>query len=240
MRRAEDLGVDVIFNWDHFFPLTGDPDGAHFEAWTMLAAMAESTERVEFGPLVNCTIFRNADLQADMARTIDHISGGRFIFGTGAGWFEREFDEYGYPFGTPGQRLDILADDLDRIRVRWSKLNPPPLRDIPVLIGGKGEQKTLRIVAQHADIWHSFVEPEIYRQKAKVLARWCHEIGRSISDIEFASGTGPRGQGSLDHAYLDEQHAVGITLFSAPMMGPEFDDSAVRALLEWRASRGLE
>ena len=125
----------------------GDADGLHYEAWTELGSWAELTSRVEFGSLVNCNSYRNADLQADMARTLDNISDGRFIFGTGSGWKEKDYDEYGYEFGTAGTRLDALSESMARIEARWAKLNPAPVRKIPVLIGGGGEKKTLKIAA---------------------------------------------------------------------------------------------
>jgi len=235
VRELEDLGVDIIFNWDHFFPLTGDPDGLHFEAWTMLGAIAEQTSRVEFGPLVNCNGYRNPDLQADMARTLDHISGGRFIFGTGSGWFERDFVEYGYDFGTAGSRLDALAVDLPRIRARWEKLNPAPTRPIPILIGGGGEQKTLRIVAEHADIWHSFADPEALEHKLGVLKRWCDEVGRDLSEIEISTGKTLRGMGRTDQESLDRYRELGVTLFEVAINAGD-DLATVKRLLAWRDS----
>jgi probable F420-dependent oxidoreductase len=228
----EDAGADVIFNWDHFYPLSGERDGLHFESWTMLAAIAEQTSRVELGALVNCNSYRNADLQADMARTIDHISGGRFIFGTGSGWFERDYDEYGYEFGTVGQRLDALAENLPRIEARWAKLNPPPLRDIPVLIGGGGEKKTLRIVAKHADIWHSFSDSETLKRKLGILAAHCERVGRDVNEIEIS--TELRGRTEADAAEAAE---LGTTLFTVGITGPDYDLDTVRKWIAWRDAR---
>jgi probable F420-dependent oxidoreductase len=181
---AEQAGVDVIFTWDHFFPLTGDADGANFECYALLAAWAEQTERVELGALVTCNSYRNPDLLADMVRTLDHISGGRVILGIGAGWFERDYTAYGYEFGTAGSRIAALGEALPRIRDRFAALKPPPTRHIPLLVGGGGERKTLRLVAEHADIWHGFGDVEELRHKNAVLDRWCAEVGRDPAEIE--------------------------------------------------------
>ncbi|MDN4489597.1 LLM class F420-dependent oxidoreductase [Demequina sp. SYSU T00068] len=229
----EGMGVDVLFNWDHFFPLRGEPDGLHFESWTMLAALAEQTSRVEIGALVNCNSYRNADLQADMARTIDHISAkggtGRFIFGTGSGWFERDYDEYGYDFGTVGGRLDALADALPRIEARWERLNPAPTRKIPVLIGGGGERKTLRIVARHADIWHSFSDAATLERKLGILAEHGRAVGRDVSEIEISTEVS-----RMTEAQAGELHALGATLFTIGLSGPDYDVSRVEPWLAWR------
>jgi probable F420-dependent oxidoreductase len=232
--ELEELGVDIIFNWDHFFPLHGAPDGLHFESWTMLAALAEQTSRVEIGALVNCNSYRNANLQADMARTIDHISEkgtgtGRFIFGTGSGWFERDYDEYGFEFGTVGQRLDALAENLPVIEQRWAKLNPAPTRKIPVLIGGGGEKKTLRIVAQHADIWHSFSDALTLERKLGILAEHGTAVGRDTSQIEISTELSKR---SVEEA--DEQFDLGATMFTVGITGPDYDLEPVRDWLAWR------
>ncbi|MBW4042772.1 MAG: LLM class F420-dependent oxidoreductase [Acidobacteria bacterium] len=230
--RVEELGADLVLNWDHFYPLSGDPAGLHFEAWTQLAQWAEATERIEIGPLVNCNSYRNPALQADMARTIDHISGGRFVFGTGSGWAERDYTEYGYEFGTVGSRLNDLARDLPIVRDRWTKLNPPPVRRIPILIGGAGEQKTLRLVAEHADIWHSFVAPEALPHKLDVLQQHAEAIGRDVAEIEI--GNELRG---ADDAKAQALFDAGVRLFTVGVTGPDIDFDGVARWIRWRDAR---
>lgn len=231
--RAEEMGVDVIFNWDHFFPLSGDPDGKHFECWTMLGSWAEITETVEFGALVSANSYRNPDLLADMARTVDNASGGRLILGLGAGWHQRDYDEYGYEFGTPGSRLAALESALPRIEARWDQLNPPPVRKIPILIGGGGERKTLRYTARHADIWHGFGDADVIRHKNGVLDKWCSEEGRDPEAIERSCGANTRKPESGDGLV-----EAGATLITLGFDGStNFDMAPLAEWLAWRDQR---
>ncbi|HSK28205.1 MAG TPA: LLM class F420-dependent oxidoreductase [Jiangellales bacterium] len=232
LAEAEGLGVDIAFTWDHFFPLYGEPEGKHFECWTVLGAWAEATSRVEIGALVTCNSYRNPELLADMARTVDHISGGRLVLGIGAGWFRKDYDEYGYDFGTPGTRLAELAEALPRIRARWARLNPPPSRDIPVLVGGGGERKTLRLTAEHATIWHGFGGAPVIRHKNEVLDGWCQRIGRNPAEIERSSGV------SAHPAQVaDDLLAAGTTLFTVSASGPRYDLGLLREWLAFRDER---
>ena len=233
--RAEDLGVDIVFNWDHFYPLNGDPDGKHFECWTMLGAWAEQTERVEIGALVTGGGYRNPDLLADMARTVDHISGGRLILGIGSGWFEKDYDQYGYEFGTPGSRLNLLGSYLPRIASRFEQLNPAPTRQIPVLIGGGGERKTLRFVAEYATIWHVFGRGDTLRHKSSVLAGHCETVGRDPGEIERSTAAPGAGVEAADALVAD-----GFTLLTVGTSGPDYDLSAVPAWIKWRDERNAD
>ena len=232
--RYEDAGVDAIFNWDHFFPLYGDPEGAHYECWTMLGAWAEQTSNVEIGALVTCNSYRNPELLADMARTVDNISGGRLILGIGSGWFQKDYDEYGYAFGTKGSRIDDLGAALPRISDRFRKLKPQPKRDIPILVGGMGEKKTLRHVAEHAHIWHGFMDPEKYGHKAGVLAEHCATVGRDPGEIERSSEVKPDDGIDAMLRQADALRAEGISLFTIGCNGPEYPVEAARALARWR------
>jgi probable F420-dependent oxidoreductase len=234
VRRCEDIGVDIVFNWDHFFPLYGDPDGPHFECWTMLGAWAEQTSRIEIGALVTCNSYRNPELLADMARTVDHISDGRLVLGIGSGWKHKDYREYGYEFGTAGSRLDDLAAALPRIKARLPKLNPQPTREIPVLIGGGGERKTLRLVAEYADMWHSFTSTDEYPAKSAVLDRHCADVGRERASIECSAAVEDRG-GLVANA--ETLVGLGVTLLTVGTGGPDYDLTAAEELCKWRGSR---
>ena len=225
-RAADALEADSIWVWDHFYPLYGDPNAAHFEAYALLAAMAVETSHAQIGALVTCNSYRNPNLLADMARTIDHLSGGRFVLGIGSGWFERDYTEYGYEFGTAPERLRALADALPKIMERFDLLTPPPHGPVPILVGGSGPKVTLRLTAEHADAWNSFGPPASYAEKNRTLDEWCARLERDPRQIERTVGI----QGSeIDdwQAYLDAgaEHLIVMT-------GPPFDLDPVRRLLE--------
>ena len=231
--EAEEIGVDVIYNWDHFYPLYGGDPGAnvgkHFECWTMLGAWAEATERVKIGALVTCNSYRNPQLLADMARTVDVISGGRLIFGIGSGWFEKDYDEYGYEFGTAIGRLRALDAAMPIIKDRLANLDPQPTGDLPILIGGGGEKVTLRIVSEYADIWHGFGTPEVFAHKSAILDDWCAKSGRDSSAVERSVGFDPKNFDDLD-AYA----AAGADEITIGLNGPNFDMGQVREAVAWR------
>jgi probable F420-dependent oxidoreductase len=233
-QEAEELGADDVFIWDHFFPLFGVPDGSHFECWTSLAALAEVTSRVRIGPLVSAIGYRNPHLIADMARTIDHISGGRFILGLGSGWNEKDYREYGYDFKTAISRLHDLRDELPVIKDRLAKLNPPAVQNpMPILIGGSGEKVTLRIVADHADMWNGFGDPKEAGRLSRVLDNWCEKVGRDPAQIERSILAGAKQV----VANADEYVRNGITTLTVGVDGPGKSLDVLRNLVAWRDSR---
>lgn len=231
-KAADDMGVDSIWIWDHFYPLFGDPDATHFEAWTLLATMAADPSRAQLGTLVTGNSYRNPELLADMARTLDHVSGGRMYLAVGAGWFERDYTEYGYDFGTVGSRLRQLEADLPRMKNRLAKLNPPPLGDMPIMIGGSGEKVTLRLVAQHADSWNTFGPPENFARLSGILDDWCAKVGRNPSEIERTVAIQPDDVNDIER-YTDvgADHVI-------LMSGGPFDLAPLQTLIDQRDSLG--
>ncbi|HUZ76932.1 MAG TPA: LLM class F420-dependent oxidoreductase [Chloroflexota bacterium] len=222
------MGVDSISTWDHFYPLFGDPEGTHFECWSLLAAMACDTHQALIGPVVDAVSYRNPELLADMARTVDHISGGRVFLGLGAGNSERDHREFGYEFGTPGERLHNLRQALPRVKSRLAKLNPPPIGRVPIMIGGGGEKVTLRLTAEFADMWNGGGAPDVLRHKNQVLDDWCAKLGRDPKAIERTSNIAP---GAVDR--IDEYLAVGMERLHVQLDHP-FDLAPVERALKLR------
>ncbi len=231
VQRVEALGVDSIWNWDHFFPLYGEGNNNHFEGWTLLTAIAMLTKKVEIGTLVTCNSYRNPALLTQMANTVDHISHGRLILGIGAGWFEKDYAEFGYPFGTAGSRLRDLGRSLPIIKERMGREIPPPARSpIPIMIGGGGEKVTLKLTAQYADLWNGFGPPESWAHKNRVLDKWCGEAGRNPAEIERTVSLANSGDipDNLD-AYAEAGARHFILMTAVP---PDY--SLIEELVRWR------
>ena len=172
-----------------------------------------------------------------MAKTVDHISNGRLILGIGAGWFDRDYREYGYDFGTPGSRLAALEQSLTIIKHRWEVDVPKPVHGtVPILIGGGGEKKTLRLTAQYADMWHGFGDHETIAHKMQVLNDWCKEVGRNPDEIERSCAT----EAKHDDATRDGLVKAGVThliLGIGTSASKPWNLSPVEKLVQWRDSR---
>jgi alkanesulfonate monooxygenase SsuD/methylene tetrahydromethanopterin reductase-like flavin-dependent oxidoreductase (luciferase family) len=165
-----------------------------------------------------------------MHRTVDHIAAGRVILGIGSGWFEKDFVEYGYEFGTAGSRVRDLARDLPVIRRRLAALNPPPVRPVPILVAGTGEKVMLRLVAEHANIWNAIGDPETVAHKASVLDDWCATVGRDPKEIQ-------RSVYMTDlERHPEDYVASGFTQFVYDVP-PPYDVTVMRDLLAWRDGR---
>lgn len=201
-KEAEDAGFDRVFVMDHFYQLPGigAPDEPMLECYTLLSALAQHTSSVRLSALVTGNTYRNPTLLAKEVTTLDHVSGGRATLGIGAGWFELEHQSLGYEFGTFTDRFEKLEEALQIIipmlrgetvsldgkhyQVTDAVNSPPPISRIPVMIGGNGEKKTLRMVAQYADESNLVgIPPDQVARKFDVLAGHCDRLGRDRSEI---------------------------------------------------------
>jgi F420-dependent oxidoreductase-like protein len=200
-KYAEQSGWDAVFIDDHFMPDTPNPVGDYLECWTSLAGLSQLTERIRIGTLVTGNPYRHPAILAKMATNVDIMSGGRLVFGIGAGWQENEHLAYGIPFDSPGERLDKLEEACQVILSLWKEeranlqgeyytLRDAPLEPKPAqkphpefLIGGGGIKRTLRIVAQYADHWNDWGGPRNFAYKNPFLEKHCEAAGRSVDDI---------------------------------------------------------
>lgn len=199
-QHAERVGYDGIWLSDHFMPFVGDLDGPVHECWTGLAGLAAAVPRVRIGSIVAGNTYRHPAVLAKQATTVDHIAGGRCVLGIGAGWQENEHVAYGIEFSTVKGRLDrleeacevivsLLRDERTNFDGRYYQLKDAPLfpkpvnPKLPLLIGGGGEQRTLRIAARFADEWNIWGEPDLMAAKGAVLERHCETIGRDPGEI---------------------------------------------------------
>jgi len=199
--RAEALGYDSIWVYDHFHNVPRPAHEAVFECWTTIAAISQRTSRIRLGQMVGCNSYRNPALLAKITSTIDVISGGRLDWGIGAGWYENEYRSYGYEFPKPKDRIGMLRETVEIVKGMWTEpettyrgsyyevvranCDPKPLQSPhpPVWIGGGGEQLTLRVVAKHADCSNFGGNPEEFARKCEILKNHCAAVGRDYHAI---------------------------------------------------------
>jgi alkanesulfonate monooxygenase SsuD/methylene tetrahydromethanopterin reductase-like flavin-dependent oxidoreductase (luciferase family) len=208
--RADELGYDSLWTWDHLYPIVGSPVGPILEGYVVLAGFAAATSRATIGLMVGANTFRNPTLVVKQITAIDHLSDGRAVLGIGAAWFETEHSALGIEFGrSVGERLAWLDEAVDlmrqmlrdgvgtargeRYRAVEARNDPPPIQAaLPILIGGGGERKTLRTVARYADAWNvANVTPEEATRKRDILYAHCEEVGRDPAEIELTVSLGP-------------------------------------------------
>lgn len=203
-QEAEALGFDSIWLFEHFHSSSSPQpkERAIFECWTSTAALARDTSRIRIGQLVTCNSFRNPALLAKMASTVDVLSHGRLDLGLGAGWYEAEYLAYGYPFPDTPTRLRQLREALQILKAMWAQdetffegkyyqlrgaINQPKgvqKPHIPILVGGKGEQVTLKLVARYGDACNfTHPSPEEMTHKFTLLQRYCENIERNYQEI---------------------------------------------------------
>ena len=188
---VERLGFASLRRSEHLISLMGPDTSSRdcIDCWTSLALAAEWTKSIEFGPMVSPMTFHFAGVLAKQATAVDLLSGGRLIFGIGAGWNENEHQVFDVPFMTVKERMDRFIDAVGIVRKTWRESNPKPPRDgsIPILMGGVGEKRALPLVAREADEWnYTRIDHEEYRQKRLVIDDACKEIGRDPASIRYS------------------------------------------------------
>jgi F420-dependent oxidoreductase-like protein len=241
VRFAEEAGFDGAWVFDHFKALYGDPSGPCFEGWSLLAALAASTERVRLGTLVTGMTYRHPSVLTAQAVTIDHVSGGRLEVAVGASWFEQEHRELGVPFPSNRERAELLEEGVQvmkllmtteqatfsgrHVSLREATYNPKPLQrpHPPIWIGASGRQLMLPIVGRHADMWHTFGSAEQIARKGEIVAQAAEEIGRDPSEIGRSASLSLSESWAEVRATIESLAEVGVSYLTVswPSEGKE-------------------